>query len=100
MVQAATVLVSAPVAERRKELMEQIAVSGMNLDYLETCRQSSAGRGFEGGNAFVQGSVVELDWSRFAVVKRNGTGSDGRPAAALRIHEPSAAEPRRLATGL
>ena len=57
--EAAAVFVGALVGERRKELMEEIAVGGVDLNQVEACLQSSARGQAKGVDGGVDAGLIE-----------------------------------------
>src|SRR5215472_11538733 len=69
------------IAERRKELVRQITVCGVNLDHLEAGPQRSPrarGKRLDHASDLVAGKLVRR---RIVGMERDGAGCGGRPSA-------------------
>ena len=77
----AAVLVGALVAQRREELVQQVAVGGVDLDHPEAGVPGALGRVDEGVDDAVDARGVERLGHRIVVVEGDGAGRDRRPAA-------------------
>src|SRR6478672_3632051 len=94
---AAAIIIGAVIAERREKLMQQVAVSRVYLDYLESGGQRTASRGFKGSHHVPNAGCVELQRRRISFVERKGARRYGSPAAGFGL-EPRSTEPRQVAT--
>jgi len=79
--EAAAVLVGAVVGEGREELVEEIAVGGVDFDEVEAGGEGAVGGGGEVGDDLVHAGAVEGGGRGVGVVEGDGGGSDGLPAA-------------------
>jgi hypothetical protein len=61
------------VAQRRKELVQQIAVRGVDLEEFESRRQGAARGSLESRDDGIDADLIERDRRRFAFIERNGT---------------------------
>jgi len=98
--EAAAVVVVAVVGQRRQELMQQVAVRGMDLDPLDAQPRGAAGGGHEGLAHARQALGVERERRVLAGRMRHGRGREGLPAAGLAGTDLRAAFPGRAARGL
>ena len=76
---AAAVGVRAVVGEGREELVEQVAVGGVDLDEIEAGGEGAEGGEAEGFNGGVDGGLVEGLGDGVGRGKSDGAGSDGLP---------------------
>ena len=79
--EAAAVLVGAVVGERREELVEEIAVGGVDLDEVEASGEGAMSCCDEVGDDFVHAGAVEGGGDGVGVVEADGGGGYGLPAA-------------------
>ena len=93
-VERPAVLVVSVVAQRREELVQQVAVGGMDLEHLEAGRDRAAGGIREIGHDLLDARCVELSGLGEAGVGDRRRG-DGRPAAVLDGHGSPAPGQRR-----
>ena len=79
--EAAAVLVGTVVGERGEELVEQIAVGGVDLDEVEAGGGGAMGGGDEVGDDLVEAGAVEGGGKAVGFVEGDGGGCEGLPAA-------------------
>ena len=76
----AAILIATLIAQRRQELMQQIAVSGVNLDHFETRRQRALRRVDERLNHLLDLVLIQLYWRRVFGVECDRRRPDWCPA--------------------
>ncbi len=98
----AAILVAAPVAERREELVQQIAVRAVQLDQVETQPQAALDRRYKRRLHALEADCVERHRRVPGLVVGNRRGRKGRPGQIGRIglRQRSPALPRPLRRGL
>ena len=79
--EGAAVLVGAVVGERGEELVEEIAVGGVDFDKVEAGGAGAVGGGYEVGGDLVEAGAVEGGGEGVFVVEAYGGGGYGLPAA-------------------
>ena len=98
--QAAAVFVVALVGDRREELVQQVAVRGVDLDAVE----AEPGRAPRGGGEIGAhlGQAVGIERERRVLARRvrHGRGRDGTPRPGLAEPDLRPAQPGRAARGL
>ncbi|MNV29397.1 hypothetical protein D3C71_1206210 [compost metagenome] len=102
--QRTTVVVLAAVAQRRQELVQQVAVRGMQLDQIHADAFGATGRSREGFNHGIDTGQVQFGRRRIGLGERQCGRRDRGPGARIgRVHR-TAAFPRlvdrRLAPGM
>jgi hypothetical protein len=100
LVQAAAVGVAALVADRRQELMQQVAMRAVQLDAVEAGAHRTHRRVDEGTAHAHQAGVVQRQGSHFARRVRQRRRRHGQPAAGLVRAHLLAAVPGRVARRL
>ena len=95
--EGAAVGIGTLVGEGREELVEQVAVRGMDFDYLETCLLGTRGGGSEILNDFLDSGGFERGGLRIGFGEGDGAGGYGFPAACGFGDEPAGAPGRRRA---
>jgi hypothetical protein len=85
------------VAQRREELVQQVAVGGVDLDHLEPRRQGAPGGGLEGRDHLVDTRLVQRHRDRPSLAERDRAGSDDGPAP---VRQGTATFPGGLGAGL
>ncbi len=98
--QAAAVLIAPPVGERRKKLVQQIAVGVVNLDQPKAGRQRPTRGRLERGDDLVDACFVQCRRHGVAHIEGHRAGADDRPAAGGGRPQAGSASPGQIATGL
>src|SRR3954469_9194374 len=94
----AAVCVGAVVGQRRKKLVQQVAVGSMNLDKIETCCHGPAGCLRERADDSIDAGLIEFPRNRVLIGEGDGTGSDWRPSAFAGAKKAFPAERHRHAS--
>jgi hypothetical protein len=98
--QRATVAIGATVAQRRQELVQQVAVRGMQLDQLEAEALGTHRTGGEGGDDLGDAGLVQFLRRRVGGMERQRRRRHGGPATRIIGRQLATAVPRAVHRGL
>ena len=84
--EASPIFVSAMVGERGEELVQEVAVCGVDFDQVEACGKGTVGGCYEVGDDLVHASAVEGGGEGVGLVEADGGGGYGLPTAFGRGH--------------